>query len=96
MTVYVSRVSRPYWEAIDPDERARIEAAVPEGHRLVITPGHRDQPGTADVALRTADNQTVRATRGFITAARCWAVLPRVVVTTDAGGYITSIEDGAA
>lgn len=77
MTVHVSRVSAPYWEAIDPDERAAIAAAVPPLHRLVITPGHRAQPGTADVSLRTADNQTVRTVRGYVTAQRCWAVLPR-------------------
>lgn len=96
MTVVVGRVSRPYWNAIPAEERAAILEAIPPEHRLHIKPGHHAKPGTADVELRTEDNRTVRSSRGYVTAQRCWAVLPRTVVTTDAGGWVRSIEDEPA
>ena len=71
----VSYVSRPYWRAIPDEERARIVAAVPDGHRLVIKPGYRAKPGTADIELRTGDNRSVVGSRGYVTADACWAVL---------------------
>lgn len=99
MTVSVS--AHPYvcaaWLRIPEQERAAIAAAVPDGMRLHISPGYRAKPGTADVGLRDAGNSAAGPVqRGFLTASLCWSALPRVVVTTDAGGNVTSIEEIAA
>ena len=96
MTVSVSPVSRRWWLAIPENERERIEAAVPPGHTLVIKPGYRAKPGTTDVSLRDEGNHGVAERRGSDIAWMCWAVLPRVVVTADAAGYITSITEEAS
>lgn len=98
MTVSVSHGSpaERYWLAIPEDERAAIEAAVPAGCWLVISTGLPSQPGTATVSLRDERNYRVGpAVRGYLTARLCWAALPRVVVTTDAAGYVESIEEVA-
>ena len=65
-----------YWLAIAADERARIAAAVPDGHRLVLATGLRAKPGTVTVSLRDASNSDVREpARGYLTPALCWRVL---------------------
>lgn len=85
-----------YWEAIDPAERDRIADAVPAGCRLLIATGLRAKPGTVTVSLRDERNSdVVEPRRGYLNAALCWSVLPRVVVTTDAGGWVEDIEEVA-
>lgn len=65
-----------YWQAIDPAERERIEAAIPPDLRLHIFPGHRAKPGTANVGLRYLDGRAAGAeVRGRLTAALCWSAL---------------------
>ena len=65
-----------HWEALDADERARIEAAVPAGHMLILATGLRAKPGTVTVSLRDARNSdVVEPRRGRLTADLCWAVL---------------------
>ena len=64
MTVTVSRVSRPYWLAIPATERAAIMAAVPDGARLTVVPGHRAEPGTTDVLANPAIVVPDRAVTG--------------------------------
>lgn len=82
-----------YWcERIPADERDRIVAAIPEGHGLRLTAGRPGQPGTATVRLIT-DGRLVAEARGQLTASLVWSVLPRQVVTTDAGGNVTSWEE---
>lgn len=94
--VFVSPVSRRWWLAIPAEERARIEAAVPVDHAIVIKPGYRAKPGTTDVSLRDKHNHRIgEERRGRDIAWMCWAVLPKVVVTTDAAGYITSMEEAS-
>jgi hypothetical protein len=93
--ISVSPVSRRWWLAIPEEERERIEAAVPSGHCLVIKPGYRAKPGTTDVSLRDEGNHAVKEYRGTNIAWMCWAVLPRFVVTTDAEGYVRSIEEAS-
>lgn len=89
--VSVSKVSRRYWEAIPLDERERIAAAVPEGHWIYVKPGYRAKPGTTDVSLRDERNSVVREQRGFEIARMCWAVLPRLTITTDSDGWVEDI-----
>ena len=90
--VSVSRISRPYWDAIPAADRERIVAAVPNDCRLVIVPGYKSKPGTATVSLRDERNYTVgESIRGSDIAHLCWSVLPRVTVTTDADGWIEDI-----
>jgi hypothetical protein len=81
MTVSVSRISRPYWDAIPEAARERIAAAVPADCTLVVKPGHRAKPGTVDVGLRDARGFALGPEyRGRLTAGLCWAALDSVVL----------------
>jgi hypothetical protein len=93
--VSIDRIARRWWDVIPEAERERIDAAVPEGLTLAISPGHRAKPGTMSVGLR--DDRGYSAgpkVRGRLSAPLCWAALREVRqrVTTDAEGYVTEWE----
>ncbi len=95
--VVADRILARYWEAVHQDARDQIEAAIPEGYHIRIYAGHRAQPGTGTVSLRTADNRAVAEERGRDLAALCWHVIrqaPEALrVTTNVDGWVTDIED---
>lgn len=99
MTVTVAAASPAgrYWAALPEQDRELIEGAVPPGMRLLIATGLRAKPGTVTVSLRDEHNSdVVEPRRGRLTPELCWSVLnARVVVTTDAAGYVRDIEEVA-
>lgn len=95
MRLYVSRITQRYWSTYPVEERDRIAAAVPDGYRLVLAPGHRAQPGTTTVSLRTDDNREVVEARGRNLAGMCWYVLRRLPsehITVNADGTVSEWE----
>lgn len=72
--VRTDRIIARYWATVPEQDRAAIEAAIPEGHSIVLTAGRKAQPGTADVRLRTPD-RVVAEDRGRHLVELCWFVL---------------------
>lgn len=99
--IRVDRILRPHYAAAAGLVRVSLEGAVPEGHFITITAGHRAQPGTADVRLiRESDGERIAETRGRNLTYMCWYVIdqarePGLRVTTNRDGYVVDIEEVA-